>query len=393
MQVVDEDVKKPVILLQVLFVCTLVAVVITQIVSWEWSLIPLLIQMVLLLKLRRGQETESGEATEHQILESTPERIQFSPLREATNNWVKHLKDSNSISTASIDDLAKRFSSMVEDLELVIQISATSDDDGSANNRHRIQAVGNKIEEDLKGVAKTLKDMMELKSAVVEELSTLENYTSDLTKMAVSVEQIANQTNLLALNAAIEAARAGDAGRGFSVVADEVRKLATESGEMGVEIRDKIVLVNEAVSSALEHATVSSEEEERLVIESEKVIVDVINSHKLTTYSLSEADRLLSTTAQNVTNEIMTIVVDLQFQDRVSQILEHVTEHIDQLNNQLKLDTDNVSEFNQWLQTWLCSLTESYTTEEERKVAKGSTSTPSYQSQVTETGEGDVDLF
>lgn len=78
------------------------------------------------------------------------------------------------------------------------------------------------------------------------QISGLSDTADNINKFVTTITSISDQTNLLALNAAIEAARAGDAGRGFSVVADEVRALATETNKSASEVAE---LVNGIIQS------------------------------------------------------------------------------------------------------------------------------------------------
>ncbi len=79
----------------------------------------------------------------------------------------------------------------------------------------------------------TVSDKMDGMSQNIEKLKTI---ADSIYNFVSTISKISDQTNLLALNAAIEAARAGDAGRGFSVVADEVRALANNTNESAEEV-------------------------------------------------------------------------------------------------------------------------------------------------------------
>ncbi len=85
-------------------------------------------------------------------------------------------------------------------------------------------------------------------------MNEIDEASENVGKIVRSIEAIATQTNLLSLNAAIEAARAGDAGRGFSVIAENIGKLATESAESAKNttllIENTIELIHEGTLTA-----------------------------------------------------------------------------------------------------------------------------------------------
>lgn len=121
-------------------------------------------------------------------------------------------------------------------------------------------------------------------NSMSDSITGLSDTADSINTFVSTITNISDQTNLLALNAAIEAARAGDAGRGFSVVADEVRTLATETNKSASEVAELVSSILQSTRTAVGSVDEISGNNKELAVNIDKLntdygaIVDTCNS-------------------------------------------------------------------------------------------------------------------
>jgi methyl-accepting chemotaxis protein len=281
--------------------------------------------------------------------------------------WQQNLENSRQQTEGAIGNLASRFSGISQQLNKSIELSS-----GGNGGQVEIKKTIAGAENELSAIVKSLSQTLHARETMLREIENLADFAGELKKMATDVGAIANQTNLLALNAAIEAARAGDAGRGFAVVANEVRNLSNLSGETGKHITQKVELINKAMQSTFTLTQQLMNDENQIITNAEQVIHGVITRFHVAAGALNENVAMLEQESRVVTKEIEDVLVNLQFQDRVSQIQAHVIANMDQLHQQMReanLEQHQFTLPNK--QRWLNDLEKTYSTLEQKAIHHG----------------------
>lgn len=234
---------------------------------------------------------------------------------------------------SSVHGLSERFQSIAATAR---QQSATVSE--LAANIHEVQFDGKMVPlpEIAGSLGNILSGMIEkviqVSSRGVSMVYALDGVLAELKSIEGIIAQIDNinrQTNLLALNAKIEAARAGDAGRGFSVVADEVRDLAKTvnilSGSISQQIGSISRGLRESYTMLHDIATIDmSDENLQTNARINALMQSLVDRNK----TLGTVLQKTAVSAQTIANDVSGAIVSMQFQDRTKQRLENVNDVI-----------------------------------------------------------------
>jgi methyl-accepting chemotaxis protein len=288
------------------------------------------------LRLRGKRPVSAGDTSENLSGCSNVLILASDFIRQETEEIEQETTRVKTLVTDASRQLAESFHSLAEQtrlsndlaMEVLERSHQTFADSSQQNEQSFIDETAGALDQFIQILVMVSKQSLK----TVYEIDDMVKHVDSIFALLDDVRHIADQTNFLSLNAAIEAARAGDAGRGFSVVAAEIRNLSNHSNELNGRIREQIENTKQAIANvratvgdmAARDMTTAIHTKDRL----NKTFEDIAAFNAFIAGHIS----LLSRTTAQINNAVGDSIRSLQFEDIVTQSLGQAEHHLKSLH-------------------------------------------------------------
>ena len=193
--------------------------------------------------------TNLSELSEHvnQEINSIHQELdKLSSAAQTTQHAMQEVSNGTADATNAVMEQGSQTKSIQDKIVIVNEVTQQIDE----NMRHTLDIV-TEGSDSMHLLASQVDTSVQNSVEAAAKLETLNHYMEEMHSIVELIGGITSQTSLLALNASIEAARAGDAGKGFSVVATEITGMASQTKDATVKITELINNVTSAINEVV----------------------------------------------------------------------------------------------------------------------------------------------
>ena len=319
--------------------------------EWQWMTLPVMAGM--LIWWGRRSVFVGNREPHHAVGESTTELTQL--LLSLLPAWMHHVQSAQQQTAQAIEQMTRSFAVLMPHLTA----SGNGGQGGST-----VAAKPTDFEGLIKSAHVSLNAMRNDPDGISGRVFALVEKMEALRSMAADVTSIAAQTNLLAINAAIEAARAGSSGQGFAVVAAEVRHLAQRSSDTGRQIAERVAQISASMETASQTLTQAEERDTQRLLDVTHHLDQLAQQLRAPQPATRSVQKPVASAANSINRELENVLQAMQFQDRVSQIMQAVLNDMERLRQHAAVP--NAADLPS-VQEWMQALRATYAMEDQHR--------------------------
>lgn len=314
------------------------------------------------------------------------QEVELRTVRRIMSALSVQLNEIDSDIGSSVQSITQGFTGMARSAQAAV--SAASDIVGSPATSHEQDLIG-EIQKVVNLLLNDIDTSCKCTAEAARKLSRIEEHVTSVHAGLADIEKLAQRARVVALNGQIEASRLGEQGRAFMVVVEETKELSIHANSTGSIIRSIVgQLVQDIVATSSELKQQADSDAARLQAthsNASGLLEKIDGSHRRMLQTITESCAL----SRNLQQEIAQAVVGMQFHDRVSQRLEHVSGALDLLVNRVDASTSHAldSDTEEKVEKLLSEIASHFTMQSERDALL------SGQSKQAEQHSFDVELF